>query len=43
MDFFQAVTPLDVWTGKLAFMLTITGMILALIGMYLWMRKRAWM
>ncbi len=43
MNFFQPVTPLDVWTGKLAFILTVAGILLMPFGMYLWMRRRAWM
>jgi magnesium transporter len=43
MNFFQAVTPLDAWTGKLAFALTMTAMVSLPVGMYLWMRRRAWM
>lgn len=43
MNFFQPVTPLDVWTGKLAFILTVAGIFLTPFGMYLWMRRRAWM
>lgn len=43
MNFFQAVLPLRVWTsgGTLAF--TLAGMILLPLGMFYWMRKRAWM
>jgi magnesium transporter len=43
MNFFQPITPLDAWTGKLAFALTLTAMISLPVGMYLWMRRRAWM
>jgi magnesium transporter len=43
MNFFQAVAPLDVWTGKAAFALTIVGMAITPIIMYLWMRRRAWL
>lgn len=43
MNFFQAVVPLEAWTGKLAFTLLLAGMILTPICMYLWMRRRAWM
>lgn len=43
MNFFQAVLPLRVWTsgGTLAF--TLAGMILLPLGMFYWMRRRAWM
>lgn len=43
MNFFQAVLPLDTWTGWLAFGLTLAILVLTPIGMYLWMRRRAWM
>ncbi len=43
MNFFQPTTPLDAWTGKLTFALTLTAMISLPVGMYLWMRRRAWM
>jgi magnesium transporter len=43
MNFFQAVIPLEVWTGKLVFTLIIAGMIFIPLGMYAWMRRRAWM
>ena len=43
MNFFQAVAPLGAWTGEAMFMLTLVVMILMPVGMYLWMRRRAWM
>jgi len=43
MNFFQPITSLEFWTGKLAFALTLIAMVLAPISMYLWMRRRAWM
>ena len=43
MNFFQAVIPLESWTGKLAFTLILAGMILIPLGMYTWMRRRDWM
>jgi magnesium transporter len=43
MNFFQPVVPLDGWTGELAFGLTLAAMVLLPVGMYLWMRRRAWM
>ena len=43
MNFFQAVTPLESWTGTPAFAIAITLMILTPLGMYLWIRQRAWM
>lgn len=43
MNFFQATVPLDTWTSKPVFLLT-AGMILLIpIGLYLWIRQRAWM
>ncbi len=43
MNFFQPVIPLDVWTGRAAFALTLAGMLATPLGMYLWMRRRAWL
>lgn len=43
MNFFQPVAPMDVWTDRLAFILTLVGMALTPAAMYLWMRRRAWM
>lgn len=43
MNFFQPVAPMAAWTNRLAFLLAISGMALVPIGMYLWMRRRAWM
>jgi magnesium transporter len=43
MNFFQAITPLDMWTGRLAFGLTLAGMVVTPIIMYFWMRRRAWL
>lgn len=43
MNFFQPVTSLPAWTGDLAFALTLAVMLLIPIGMYYWMRKRAWL
>jgi hypothetical protein len=43
MNFFQPITPLDVWTNKPVFGLVLAAMILIPVGMHLWMRKRAWM
>jgi magnesium transporter len=42
MNFFQAVMPSDVWTGKAAFALTLIGMTITPIIMYLWMRRHTW-
>lgn len=43
MNFFQAGLPFGAWTGKLAFVITIMLIFLVPAGMYLWMRRRAWM
>jgi len=43
MNFFQAAIPLEIWTGRLVFGLMLTSIILIPAGMYLWMRRRAWM
>jgi magnesium transporter len=43
MNFFQPLTPLDAWTNPSAFVLTMAAVVLLPVGMYLWMRKRAWM
>lgn len=43
MNFFQPVTALDGWTGRVAFGLTLAAMALLPVGMYAWMRRRAWM
>ncbi len=43
MNFFQAVVPLEAWTGTLAFILVLAGMVIIPAIMYLWMHRRAWM
>jgi len=43
MNFFQPVAPLAAWTGLAVFVLTLALLVLVPVGMYLWMRKRAWM
>jgi magnesium transporter len=42
-NFFQPVVPLPAWTGRTAFLLMLLAMVVLPAGMYLWMRKRAWM
>ena len=42
-NFFQAVAPLKAFTDRSAFVLFLAAMILLPVGMYTWMRKRAWM
>jgi magnesium transporter len=43
MNFFQATLLLEAWTGRLAFAITMAIIVLVPVGMYLWMRRRAWM
>lgn len=43
MNFFQAVFPLEAWTGKSAFLLIIAGLFFIPLIMYVWMRRRDWM
>ena len=43
MNFFQPVFRLDTWTSGGAFVALMAIMLLLPVGMYLWMRKRAWM
>jgi magnesium transporter len=43
MNFFQPTAPKDAWTSHPAFVLMMAAVILVPLGMYLWMRRRAWM
>ncbi len=43
MNFFQPAIPLGAWTGKEVFIPVLIGIIIIPVGMYLWMRRRAWM
>ena len=43
MNFFQPVFRLDTWTSPGALAALIAAMLLLPVGMFLWMRKRAWM
>jgi magnesium transporter len=43
MNFFQPVVPMNAWTNRLAFILTVVGMALTPAAMYIWMRRRKWM
>jgi len=43
MNFFQAKAPLEAWTGIPAFGLVLACFMLIPLGMYFWMRRRAWM
>jgi len=42
MNFFQPVARLDTWTDRPAFLLMMAVVTLVPAGMYLWMRRRAW-
>jgi len=42
MNFFQAVAPLEVWTGLPVFLVTLVVMVLTPVSMFLWMRRRGW-
>ncbi len=43
MNFFQATVSFEAWTGRVAFAVMIAAMILLPLGMFLWIRRRAWM
>ena len=43
MNFFEVTVPLGAWTSRAAFGLMLAAMILVPLGMFLWMRRRAWM
>jgi len=43
MNFFQPSNPFPAWTGRLVFGLTLAAMAGGPVGMYYWMRKRAWL
>ncbi|MBK7897443.1 MAG: magnesium/cobalt transporter CorA [Anaerolineaceae bacterium] len=43
MNFFQAVLPSQVWTGSGILILVLAVMTLLPLGMFYWMRRRAWM
>jgi magnesium transporter len=42
MNFFQAVAPLEAWTGELAFVVVLAIMLLIPLAMFWWMRHRSW-
>jgi len=42
-NFFQPVAPLNAFTDHPAFVLFMASMLVLPVGMYVWMRKRAWM
>jgi len=43
MNFFQPAIPLEEWTGRLAFVLMLSGMVFTPAVMFVWMRRRAWL
>ncbi len=43
MNFFQPTTPLNIWTGLPAFVITLLIVVLTPFGMFMWMRRRRWM
>jgi magnesium transporter len=43
MNFFSPVTPLNVWTGLPAFVITLGITILTPVVMFAWIRRRGWM
>lgn len=42
-NFFQAAAPMEAWTSRSAFIGMLAAMVVLPLGMYAWMRKRAWM
>lgn len=43
MNFFQPSTPLDIWTGMPAFIITLLFTLLIPLAMFVWIRRRRWM
>ncbi|MGD2148083.1 MAG: CorA family divalent cation transporter, partial [Anaerolineae bacterium] len=43
MNFFQPTVPLEVWTSRTAFWLMLVTMVLAPVGMAIFMRRRGWL
>jgi len=43
MNFFSPVTPLDIWTGEPAFIITLAITFLTPVAFFLWIRRRGWM
>jgi magnesium transporter len=43
MNFFGPAVQLHGWTGTPALALTLAVMVLSLVGMYVWIRRRGWM
>jgi magnesium transporter len=42
MNFFQAVTPFDAWTSRLAFVAVLVATVTIPLVMFFWMRHRSW-
>jgi magnesium transporter len=43
MNFFIPVFPLDVWTGRAAFIFTISLLVFLPLTMFVWIRRRGWL
>lgn len=43
MNFFQPTVPLEAWTSRTAFWLMLVTMVLAPVGMAIYMRRRGWL
>jgi len=43
MNFFTPVTPLDVWTGRAAYILVLFLIVITPLSIYIWIRRRGWM
>jgi magnesium transporter len=43
MNFFIPSVPLDVWTGRTSFILTLILLILLPFSMFMWIRRRGWL
>lgn len=43
MNFFEPTISLEIWTGKVAFIIVTIVMLIVPISMFLWMQRRGWM
>jgi magnesium transporter len=43
MNFFEAVTPMELWTGKAAFLIALLAMVAMPLILAWWMHRRAWL
>jgi magnesium transporter len=43
MNFFEAVTPMELWTGKAAFLIALLAMVAMPLSLAWWMHRRAWL